>query len=68
MDALCALLDCALGVFPCYFLFGCKLLPDVRPTIFIIKLHEYAKKASKNEKMPSSLILPIQKILQLNWA
>ena len=24
MDALCALLDCALGFFPCYFLFGCK--------------------------------------------
>ena len=26
MDALCALLDCALGFFPCYFLFGCKRL------------------------------------------
>ena len=24
MDALCALLDCALGFFPCYFLFGCN--------------------------------------------
>ena len=24
MDALCALLDCALGFFPCCFLFGCK--------------------------------------------
>ena len=24
MDALYALLDCALGFFPCYFLFGCK--------------------------------------------
>ena len=24
MDALCALLDCALGFFPCYFLFGRK--------------------------------------------
>ena len=26
MDALCALLDCALGFFPCYFLFGCNRL------------------------------------------
>ena len=24
VDALCALLDCALGFFPCYLLFGCK--------------------------------------------
>ena len=24
LPALCALLDCALGFFPCYFLFGCK--------------------------------------------
>ena len=24
VDALCALLDCALGFFPCYFLFGCN--------------------------------------------
>ena len=24
MDALCALLDCALGFCPCYFLFGWK--------------------------------------------
>ena len=26
LDALCALLDCALGFFPCYFLFGCNRL------------------------------------------
>ena len=26
MDALCALLDCALGFFLCYFLFGCNRL------------------------------------------
>ena len=24
VDALCVLLDCALGFFPCYFLFGCN--------------------------------------------
>ena len=24
VDVLCALLDCALGFFPCYFLFGCS--------------------------------------------
>ena len=29
MDALCALLDCALGFFPCYFLFGCKSTSSV---------------------------------------
>ena len=38
MDALCALLDCALGFFPCYFL----VLPilGVTTTALITKVHQ----------------------------
>ena len=44
MDALCALLDCALGFFPCYFLFGCNRLgPNIaRMNKAVVKGHVQA--------------------------
>ena len=51
MDALCALLDCALGFFPCYFLFGCNRHLEKR-TCAIAQLVSYNRRGRERSRPP----------------